>query len=249
VADVEQIVVVGIDVASSREAVSLAERYEGLVATVGMHPHDARRLGAREEAALIELAAHPKVVAIGETGLDFYRDRSPREAQKAAFRWHLELARQRGLPVIVHDREAHAETLAMLREHAAGGEIRGVMHCFSGGEAMLEEALGLGLHISLAGPVTYPNAPRLAAVARRVPSDRLLVETDCPYLTPVPHRGRRNEPAYVRLVAQRIAEIRGQSEAEIAAITTANACALFGLDGVGARHASPADGRAEAVRA
>ncbi|MCL5025171.1 MAG: TatD family hydrolase [Chloroflexi bacterium] len=226
-AGVERIVVVGFDLPTSRQAVALAEQHRGLGAAIGIHPNDAQHLGAEEKTALAKLAANPAVVAIGETGLDFYRQRAPREKQLEAFRWHLDLASERGLPVIVHDRDAHDDTLSALKEHAAGRRIRGVMHCFSGSEAFLEEVLALGMYISLGGPLTYPNARGPVEIARRVPLEALLLETDCPWLTPAPHRGKRNEPAYVQLVARRVAEVRGQPEAEVAAATSANARALF----------------------
>lgn len=251
-AGVSSIVVVGFDLPTSRQAVALAERHAGLVAAIGVHPNDAHHLGTAEKAALAAMAANPVVVAIGETGLDFYRNRAPREVQLEAFRWHLELARERRLPVIVHDREAHAEALAVLQQRAAGDQLCGVMHCFSGNEEFMESVLALGMHISLGGPVTYPNARGLLEIAQRVPLDRLLLETDCPWLAPVPHRGQRNESAYVQFVARRVAERRGLSEGEIGATTSSNARALFGITGrlAGAsrtRRAQGQQGSADAI--
>ncbi len=224
---VDGIVVVGFDLGTSRQAVDLAGRYQGMVAAVGMHPNEALYLEPGEQGALAELAAAPAVAAIGETGLDYYRNRAPRDVQMGAFCWHLELAQRCSLPVIVHDREAHADVLRALQDHAVDGQVRGVMHCFSGGDDLLEAVLTLGMYVSLGGPVTYPNARRPLEIARRVPLDRLLLETDCPWLTPAPHRGERNEPAHLPYVARRIAEVRGLSEEELAAATSANARTLF----------------------
>ncbi|MHB1134116.1 MAG: TatD family hydrolase [Chloroflexota bacterium] len=235
-AGVTRIVSVGADLASSRANVALAASTPGVWASVGVHPHEAAGLNEAaglDEAALAELrslAAQPRVVAIGEIGLDFYRDLSPRPAQQAAFRAQLALARELGLPAIVHDREAHDEVLAVLREWAgAYPAARGVLHCFSGDEALARAAIELGFYISLAGPVTYANARRLQSLAAILPLERLLVETDCPYLTPVPRRGQRNEPALVALVAEKVAALRGLAPADLAAATTANARRLFGL--------------------
>ncbi len=229
-AGVALIVTVGTDLASSRQAVSLAERFAGVYAAVGVHPHDAASLDEATLAALAELARRPRVVAVGETGLDFYRNRAPAAAQRQALRAQLALARQLGLPVIVHDREAHEEILQTLREWARGhADARGVLHAFSGDEAMAREVGMLGFSVSLAGPVTFAKASRLHQLAATLPLDRLVLETDCPYLTPEPLRGRRNEPAYVRLVAERVAALRGLSPAEVARATTANARRLFAL--------------------
>jgi TatD DNase family protein len=229
-AGVRSIVTVGADLPSSRRAVALSARYAGVFAVVGVHPHDASRLDEAALKELRELARRPKVVAIGETGLDFYRDLSPRPVQRTAFRSHLALARELGLPVVVHDRDAHDEVMAALRGWVRDyADARGVLHCFSGDEDMAAEATRLGFFISLAGPVTYANASRLHRLAAIIPLHRLLLETDCPYLTPEPLRGQRNEPANVRLVAERVAALRGMAPAELARATTANATALFGL--------------------
>lgn len=177
---------------------------------------------------LRSLAASPRVVAIGETGLDFYRNLSDHESQRASFRDHLRLARELRLPVIVHDRDAHEEVLHLLEEEGAG-EVSGVLHCFSGDVEVAARAVSLGFHIGVAGSVTYPKANRLREVVAAVPSDRLLIETDCPWLAPQSHRGNRNEPAYVVEVAQGIAEIKGVSLQEVASATTANARQLFRL--------------------
>jgi TatD DNase family protein len=226
---ITRLVVVGIDAASGEQAIRLVEQYPELSAAVGMHPHEADRLDGAEKGRLKELAKHPRVVAIGEMGLDYYRTIAPPEAQVSAFRWQLELAQGAGLPIIVHSREASAETVAILREYLHDGRMRGVMHCFSGDERVLEQVLELGMYLSLGGPVTYPTARGAATTARSVPLDRLLLETDCPYLPPQPYRGKRNEPAYLVTIAQRIAEIRGITTAELAQATSDNASALFGL--------------------
>ena len=228
-AGVSRILTVGVDLPSSRAAVALAEKHPAVYAAVGLHPHDARKWNEATARELRALAQHPRVVAIGETGLDFYRNLSPREAQIAAFRAQLALAGEVGLPVIIHDREAHGEVMAILREwvERVRTPVLGVLHAFSGDLALAEEASNLGFCIALGGPVTFTNARRPVEVARQLPLDRLLVETDCPYLTPEPFRGRRNEPAYVRYVAERLAQIRAQPVEVVAKATTQNALTLF----------------------
>lgn len=198
-------------------AIRLAERYENLYATVGVHPHEASQWNGEVAARLRDLVAHPKVVAIGEIGLDYHYNFSPPEAQRKAFEEQLRLARECGKPVVVHTREAWADTL-----HLLGSAASGIMHCFSGGPAEAEECLRRGLYISFAGVVTYPKAVNVQEAARVTPLDRLLVETDAPYLAPVPFRGKRNEPAYARETAAKIAELKGVSLETVAAATTAN---------------------------
>lgn len=227
-AGVRRMLTIGTDVETSRAAVALAAREPDVWASVGVHPHDADEADATALAEIEELAAEPRVVGIGETGLDFFRNLSPREAQERAFRAQLALARRVGKPVIVHCRDAHEETLAILAEERVG-ETGGVMHCFSGDTAIARRCLDLGLLISLAGPVTYPKARALPEVARFVPGDRLVVETDCPFLPPQPYRGKRNEPAYLAITAARVAELRGESLQTLAARTSENAAKLFGL--------------------
>jgi TatD DNase family protein len=226
-AGVVAMVCVGYDEQSSVAAVTLAERYPQIVAAVGIHPNSsgAARPGAFER--IEALARHPRVVGIGETGLDNYRKRTPTAVQRDWFERHLDLAARLDLPVVVHNREADAEVGSMLVawSRATGG--RGVLHCFSGDDAMLAAGLEAGFLISIAGPVTYKNAGGLPDRARRVPVDRLVVETDCPYLPPHPHRGQRNEPAHVRLTATRLAELRGEPLDQIEQATTANARRLF----------------------
>ncbi len=227
-AGVRRLLTIGTDVETSRAAVALVAREPGVWASVGVHPHDAGDADAPALAEIEKLAAEPRVVAIGETGLDFFRNLSPRDAQERVFRWQLGLARRVGKPVIVHCRDAHEETLTTLAE-AQVGETGGVMHCFSGDAVIARRCLDLGLLISLAGPVTYPKARALPDVAKLVPSDRLVIETDCPFLPPQPYRGKRNEPAYLAITAARVAELRGQPLPSLAARTSENATKLFGL--------------------
>ncbi len=227
----------GVDLPSSRAAVALALRqHECIYAAVGIHPHEAKTLDAAVLEELKTLACSPKAVAIGEIGLDYYRDFSPRDAQWRAFEAQLELAAELDLPVIVHDRDAHDDVLAILRDWHSSlpsprSTLYGVVHSFSGDVAMAEQVVALGFFIGVSGPVTYKNADRLRQVVRAVPLERLLIETDAPYLTPQPHRGQRNEPAYVSLVAQAVADVRGVTLEQVASQTTANARALFGLAG------------------
>ncbi len=200
-----------------------------IVATVGVHPHHARTADDVAFALLERLAVAPRVVAIGETGLDFHYDFSPREAQRAAFARSIDLARRMVLPLVVHVREAHAEAAALLRVEGAGA-VGGVIHCFTGDRDDARRYLDLGFHVSVAGIVTFRNADSLRAAVRAVPLDRLLVETDAPYLAPVPHRGRRNEPAWVRVVADTVAAVRGETFDAVARATAENARRLFQLD-------------------
>lgn len=214
---------------SSKRAVDLAEKYEGVYAGVGVHPEEAHELGSQEDLALAEWARHPKVVAIGEIGLDYYwvKDTEQREVQKRVFVHQLDLARQLHLPVCIHDREAHGDTLSILKKEGRG--LRGVLHCYSGSREMSEEFLALGFYLGVDGPLTFKNAAKLPEIVRSVPLERLLVETDAPYLAPVPKRGRQNEPAFVVYVAEKIAELKGISLEKVAEQTTANALALYGL--------------------
>ena len=222
-------VTIGTDRETNPAAVALAERLPDVYATVGIHPHDAAQATEADFEALESLArSSAKVVAIGEMGLDFFRDLSPRDIQERVFRRQLGLARRLGRPVVVHCRDAHAEALAVLAEEKVG-EMGGVMHCFSADVEVAKRCLDLGLLISIAGPVTYKNARSLPDVARFVPEDRLVVETDCPFLPPHPHRGKRNEPAYVALTAARVAELRGADLDSLGATTTRNAARLFKL--------------------
>jgi len=226
-AGVAAMLVVGTDIESSRQSLELAEKYPQLYAAVGIHPHDAGRVTDACYDIIRDLAlSSPKVVAIGEIGLDFYRDRAPRPDQERVFRAFLRMAGELDKPVIIHDRDAHQQVLACLREE---GTRRGVLHCFSGDTAMAAEALAMGLYISIPGTVTYPANEALRDVVRATSIERMLVETDCPYLSPVPHRGKRNEPAYVRLAAERVAAVKGLSLEDVARITTKNVRDLFGI--------------------
>jgi TatD DNase family protein len=229
------IVNVGTDLGSSLRAVTLAAEKDMIYAAVGMHPHDAKKLDGGALAQLRDLARQPTVVAIGEIGLDFFRNLSPRDVQQRAFQAQLSWAAKLNKPVIVHDRDAHAEIMAILADWSSelqdsplAGRL-GVLHTFSGDLTMAQQAIDLGFYISISGTVTYKNARQLAEAARALPLERLLVETDCPFLTPHPHRGKRNEPAYVGLVARKIAELRGIPLATLAQATTANARRLFDL--------------------
>lgn len=232
------IVNVGTSLSSSRAAVTLAERYDFIYAAVGIHPHDAKTVTPEVLAELRTLARHPKVVAVGEIGLDYYRDLSPRDVQRRVFADQLALAAELALPVVIHSREAHDDVLAALRGWSGlppGGGTEGgtgVLHSYSAGPERLEEVLGLGFSIGISGPVTFPKANRLRAVAAAVPLERLLVETDCPYLTPQPYRGRRNEPAYVRYVVEAVASARRMPAEAVARAATDNARRLFSIPSV-----------------
>jgi len=214
-------------------AVALAGVRRGVAvfATVGVHPHDAASLDDASVDTLAALARRPRVVAIGETGLDFHYDHSPRSAQRDAFARHVALARALALPLVVHVREAHVEAAEILRSEGAA-QVGGVIHCFTGGPADAGRYLDAGFAISVAGIVTFRNADTLREAVRGIPDDALLIETDAPYLAPVPHRGRRNEPAFVRVVAESVASLRGIPVPELAALTVANARRAFGLDRV-----------------
>ena len=229
-AGVERCVTVGTDIATSRAAVRLAEAQESVYASVGLHPHDAKDWSAEASAELRSLAASESVVAIGEIGLDFYRNLSPREAQFRAFREQLELAEELDLPVIIHSREAHDETWDVIAPWGAScrrGAPVGVLHCFSGHDTLALAYAEMGFLISFAGPVTYPKNDELRAAAKALREDAIVVETDCPYLSPQGRRGRRNEPAYVVETAEVVAGVRGAPLAEFAARSTANAVRLF----------------------
>ena len=228
-AGVAALVTIGTDRVTNSAAVALAGRVRGVYASVGIHPHDAADATEADYAEIERLARKsPAVVALGEMGLDYFRNLSPRDVQVAAFRRQLGLARQLEKPVIVHCRDAHDDVLAILEQERAR-DVGGVMHCFSADVAVARRCLDLGLVISLAGPVTYKNARALPDVARFVPQDRLVVETDCPFLPPEPHRGKRNEPAHVLLTAARVADLRAEDPETLAAAMTENAARLFGV--------------------
>lgn len=225
---VGRIITVGIDPASSARAVALAEKYPGVSATVGIHPHNLAELNDDSLTGLRELAGHPKVVAFGEIGMDLHYDYFPADLQRNCFARQVELAKALALPLVVHDRDAHEPVLAVLRE--AGPFPRGgVMHCFSGDAALAEAVLELGFYVSVPGVVTFAKSAMLQEAILHTPLDRLLLETDGPYLAPEPRRGRRNEPALLLFTAARVAELKEVTLAELAAATTANAEKLFGL--------------------
>lgn len=229
-AGVEQIVVVGGagDLSSNESAVVLAKSNANLYATVGMHPHDAKDVGAEELRLLKDLLSQPKVVAVGETGLDYYYNHSPRAIQRKVFAEFIHLARETGLPLVVHERDAAVEAAEILKDEGAGN-LRGVIHCFTGDYDAARRYLELGLYVSFTGIITFKNADPLRDVVRKVPLERMLVETDSPYLTPVPFRGKRNEPAYVRFVAEAVAKVKGMRFEEVAETTTRNVKSLFGI--------------------
>jgi TatD DNase family protein len=229
-AGVETIIAVGGagDMSSNDAAVQLAARFDNVYATVGMHPHDAKDVGAEDLAALRELASQPKVIAIGETGLDYYYNHSPHEVQQRVFAQFIHMARQTKLPIVVHERDAAKDAAELLKSEGAG-ELRGVIHCFTGNYEAACAYLDLGFYLSFTGIITFKNAEPLREVVRKVPLDRIFVETDSPYLTPVPYRGRRNEPAYVRYVAETIASVKSIKLDAVAHATSDNVRRLFPL--------------------
>lgn len=228
-AGVTRIITIGTTAASSRSAVAIAEQFPAVFAAVGIQPNYTAQALPDDWSVIEELAAQSKVVAVGETGLDRYWDYAPIDVQQDYFDRHLDLARRLGKPFVVHCREAEADVVAQLRRAAERGSLAGVMHSFSGDQATAEACLELGLYLSFAGMVTYKKNEALRAVAAKCPSDRILIETDSPYLAPTPNRGKRNEPAWVRYSAQCLADVRGVPLAEFAAQTTANARRLFRL--------------------
>ena len=225
---IELVLNIGADLQTSIASVSLAEKYDNVYAVVGVHPHSAKEVDDSTLEILKSFATRDKVVAIGEIGLDFHYDNSPRDVQKKWFREQLELAKEVDLPVVIHSRSATQDTFNIIKE-AQDGKLRGVLHCYSDSLEMAMEYIKLGFYISLAGPVTFNNARVPKEVAKAVPLDRLLIETDSPYLTPTPNRGKRNEPAYVRYVAAEIAELRGMSFDELIKVTNKNTKELFGI--------------------
>jgi TatD DNase family protein len=222
------ILTVSSDIASSIENISLTQNYDFIYAAIGVHPHNVLDLNNNIISALTDFTSYPKVVAIGEIGLDYFYDNSPREAQKIWFAKQISLARSLKLPVIIHDRDAHEDTVNIIKSENAR-EVGGVLHCFSGSIEMARDVMNNNFMISIAGPVTFKNANKLLEVVKYVPEDMLLIETDCPYLAPEPHRGQRNESAYVKHIAEKIAKIKGKPYTEIVQITTSNAKRLFGI--------------------
>jgi TatD DNase family protein len=225
-AGVARVITVGTTIESCRESLALCDEHEGVFAVLGLHPHEAGTVREQDIDELRELLAHPKAVAVGETGLDYYRDLAPRDRQAESFRAQAVLAVELGKPLVVHTRAADADTVAVLQELPEETPV--VLHCFSSAD-LLEPALERGWHVSFAGNLTYPKAPELRWVAARVPAGRLLLETDCPYLAPQAMRGKRNEPAYVVHTLAAAAEARGEDAAALEAQVEANAAALFGL--------------------
>lgn len=227
-AGVEKIIAVGGagDMSSNTEAVVLAKSFPNIYATVGMHPHDAKDVGAEELVRLKKLTAHSKVVAVGEAGLDYYYNYSPHDVQRRVFTQFIHMARETDLPIVVHERDAAQEAAELLRSEGSG-KLRGVIHCFTGNYEAACAYLDLGFYLSFTGIVTFKNADPLRDVIRRAPLERMLVETDSPYLTPVPYRGKRNEPAHVRWVAETIAKVKGIDFEEVAETTTRNVQDLF----------------------
>ncbi|MBM7601309.1 TatD DNase family protein [Virgibacillus halotolerans] len=226
---VEYMVVVGFDRETIPLAIEIAERYETIYAAVGWHPVDAIDMTEDDLAWIEELSSHPKVVAIGEMGLDYHWDKSPKDVQKEVFRKQIRLAKKVNMPIIIHNREATEDIIEILQAENAQ-EIGGIMHCYNDSIDYVQACLDMNFYISLGGTVTFKNAPLPKEVAVQVPLDRLLVETDAPFLAPHPNRGKRNEPAYVKLVAEKIAELREMQFSEISEQTTQNALKCFGIE-------------------
>jgi TatD DNase family protein len=225
--DVRKIINIATDLDTSRECIEMAEVHAGLFATVGIHPNDAGQFDDRTIPSLKQLCSHPKVVAIGEIGLDFYRDWCPPAVQEIVFRKQIRLAKEVGRPIVIHNREAGREIIDVIKSEGLDG-LSGVFHCFSEDEHVAGEVLDLGFFISFTGNLTFKKS-ELPSVASMVPVDRLLLETDCPFLAPEPKRGRRNEPAYVHHICEKLAEIKGLGMSDLAGATTKNAHRLFGL--------------------
>jgi TatD DNase family protein len=227
-ADVRHIITVGIDIISSRNAVKLAAHYPYIFATVGIHPHNADNANKDDLEQIALIAQHEKIIAVGEIGLDFFRNRSARKRQIEVFTHQLAIATSLDLPVVIHDREAHTETVNILSSFKRDG-VHGMIHCFSGDYKLAHTFIKMGYYISIPGTVTFNNASQTQDVVRKIPLNRLLLETDAPFLTPLPHRGKRNEPSYIIHTAQKIAKLRGISFEEISYQTSKNVCELFNL--------------------
>lgn len=224
---VERMITIGTQIAKAAQVAEIAERYACVFFTVGTHPHEAAGEGAEDFAAIREFAQHPKCVGIGEAGLDYHYDCAPRDVAQRVFRGQIALARELGLPLVIHARDADDDIAAILTDEMGRGRFSALMHCFTSSRALAETALDLGLSISFSGVVTFKKSAGLRAIARDVPLDRILVETDAPYLAPAPHRGRRNEPAYVVATASVVAEARGLKPEALAAATRANTLRVF----------------------
>ncbi|MEA3319994.1 MAG: TatD family hydrolase [Bacillota bacterium] len=226
---VTNMVVVGFDRKTITRAMELVEKYDFLYAAVGWHPVDAIDMTEEDLAWIEDLASHEKVVAIGEMGLDYHWDKSPKDVQKEVFRKQIQLAKKVKLPIVIHNRDATGDVVQILKEEDAK-EVGGIMHCFTGSLEVAKECMEMNFYISFGGPVTFKNAKKPKEVVKEIPMEKLLIETDCPYLTPHPYRGKRNEPGYVRLVAEQIAELKELTIEEVAEKTTANAKKLFGIN-------------------
>ena len=229
---VSYVVNAGADMESSLRSIQLAEEYSFIYATVGVHPHDAEEMKDQDLLSLLKMSRHPKVLAIGEIGLDFYYDNSPRESQRKRFADQLELSIEADLPVVIHSRDAHGETMDILKSYSS--RLKGcVLHCYSGSWELAEIYQSMGFYISLGGPVTFKNAVKTVEAAKNIDINHLMIETDSPYLSPHPYRGKRNDPGMTALVAERIADIRDMKMEEVAEITSKNACRFFGIDAIG----------------
>lgn len=225
---VTRIISMGDTMAASLNAIKIAEKYDGVFAGAGVHPQEALSLLDGDYDRLAQLMTLPKVKVLGEIGLDYYYENASREKQQEIFIRQLDVARQMHMPVSIHDRDAHGDTMAILKKEGKG--LTGSIHCFSGSWEMAKELLKMGWYLGVDGPLTFKNAAKLPEIIAKIPLDRLLLETDSPYLAPVPKRGRRNEPAYVKYIAEKVAEVRGISFDEVALQTTRNAVELFNLD-------------------
>ena len=226
-AGVKLMLSIGTRVRKFDQILAIAERHAHVFCTVGTHPHNAAEEPDVTAGELVRLARHPKVVGIGEAGLDYHYDHSPRDQQAKSFRIHIEAARETGLPLVIHSREAEADTAAILEEEMAKGTFKPLLHCFSSKAELAERGLELGAYVSFSGILTYKNAEDIRGVARQVPLDRLLVETDAPYLAPVPYRGKTNEPAFVVKTLEKLAEVKEVTPTEMAALTSRNFLTLF----------------------
>ncbi len=227
-AGVGEMVTIGVTLAQSKQAIVIAEAYENVWACIGVHPnHAAEVLPVVEPEMLVTLAAHPKVIGIGESGLDYFYDKAPKDVQEQNFRSHIRAARLAGLPICIHARDADDDIARILREERAGGHFDFLLHCFSSTRQLAEEAMEMGGYFSFSGILTFPKGENVREVATIVPEDKILVETDSPYLAPAPYRGKRNEPAYTAFTAAKLAQVRGLSEAALAELTTRNFRSLF----------------------
>ena len=226
-AGLDLIVTVGTNLQDCCKAIVIAERYSCVYAILGIHPHEVKDITSSVYESLKKLSASKKVVAYGEIGLDFFRNLSPRDVQIRCFEEQLELAHELNLPIVIHDRDAHKETMDRLKKWP--GKRRGIVHCFSGDARMAQDCVDMGFYISVTGAITFKKSEKLLDVVRKTPLERILIETDAPYLTPEPHRGKRNEPAYVVFTARKIAEIKGVATEEVGRITSQNARTIFGI--------------------